>query len=492
MRNFERVKCGLALLCAISAALVSCDDFDQQNNTKTVGLDDPGIDATVKAALENGSVSEVVVRKDLLLFPVNAPNLVIAHSQEIHAVPQQNSSNATDGKPVAAEVAEVNEYSLSQLVNNTDNDTTSQGIAIPVSSFPNGSENDSVLEPGKLLEIVSGFNLSNGVATEKVPLPSEVQDFSLPKHSIVELLSKSLPQADDAAPMIGSSSEAPSYYVGKRSVDDDDDDDEDDDSQSNGSESTEDDDDSQSDDADLEKRSAESDEKDDSSDSKSDESSATKSGSNSSTTTETVKKSTDSGDDADSSSTTENGSSSTTESATSTGIAKRSIDSDEDDSSSTTENDSSSTTESATSTGIAKRSIDSDEDDSKSDSSEESTQKTSTSTSRKETKRSAEEDHDDDGDDSSASNSTEYYDHVVSKSSKTADSQAESSSVQRSGKESLVRDSEDDMDVAEDMVFRPLFRYRQETLLRQRYPFYGRSRNYGNRYRYRADDSDYD
>ncbi|XP_031782110.1 suppressor protein SRP40-like isoform X2 [Nasonia vitripennis] len=380
MRNFERVKCGLALLCAISAALVSCDDFDQQNDTKTVSLEDPGIDATVKAALENGSVSEVVVRKDLLLFPVNAPNLVIAHSQEIHAVPQQNSSNATDGKPVAAEVAEVNEYSLSQLVNNTDNDTTSQGIAIPASSFPNGSENDSVLEPGKLLEIVSGFNLSSGVATEKVPLPSEVQDFSLPKHSIVELLSKSLPQADDAAPMIESSSEAPSYFVGKRSVDDDDDDDEDDDSQSNDSESTEDDDDSQSDDADLEKRSAESDEKDDSSDSKSDGSSATNSGSSSSTTTENVKRSTDSGDDADSSSTTENGASSTTESATNTGIAKRSIDSDEDDS--------------------------------KSDSSEESTQKTSTSTSRKETKRSADEDHDDDDDDSSASNSTEYYDRV--------------------------------------------------------------------------------
>lgn len=50
---------------------------------------------------------------------------MIAHSQQIHAVPQKNGSVTTDGKPTAAEVAEVNEYSLSQLVNDTDNDTVS-------------------------------------------------------------------------------------------------------------------------------------------------------------------------------------------------------------------------------------------------------------------------------------------------------------------------------------------------------------------------------
>lgn len=54
---------------------------------------------------------------------------MIAHSQEIHAVPQKNGTyNTTDGKPVAAEIAEVNEYSLSQLVNETDNDTVSLKI----------------------------------------------------------------------------------------------------------------------------------------------------------------------------------------------------------------------------------------------------------------------------------------------------------------------------------------------------------------------------
>lgn len=65
----------LLLLCAIFATFVSCNNNAvAQNNT--LGLEDATVDATVKAALENASVSEVVVRKDLLLFPVNAPNLV--------------------------------------------------------------------------------------------------------------------------------------------------------------------------------------------------------------------------------------------------------------------------------------------------------------------------------------------------------------------------------------------------------------------------------
>lgn len=46
---------------------------------------------------------------------------VIAHTQEIHAKPQNNGTDSTDGKPTSAEVAEINEYSLSQLVNDTDN-----------------------------------------------------------------------------------------------------------------------------------------------------------------------------------------------------------------------------------------------------------------------------------------------------------------------------------------------------------------------------------
>lgn len=55
-------------------------------------------------------------------------------------------------------------------------------------------------------------------------------------------------------------------------------------------------------------------------------------------------------------------------------------------------------------------------------------------------------------------------------------------------------DSEEDMDVAEDIVFRPLFRYRQETRLRQQYspdrrPSFRKSNN---RYRYKAENPDYD
>lgn len=57
-------------------------------------------------------------------------------------------------------------------------------------------QNASVLEPGKLLEIVSGFNLSHGMATETVPLPDEVQNISIPEQSIANLLSKSIQQSD--------------------------------------------------------------------------------------------------------------------------------------------------------------------------------------------------------------------------------------------------------------------------------------------------------
>lgn len=34
------------------------------------------VEESVKSALQNGSVSEVVIRKDLLLFPSRAPNYV--------------------------------------------------------------------------------------------------------------------------------------------------------------------------------------------------------------------------------------------------------------------------------------------------------------------------------------------------------------------------------------------------------------------------------
>ncbi|XP_058790326.1 uncharacterized protein LOC131663744 isoform X2 [Phymastichus coffea] len=199
MKNFRQIKITFLLLILVLVILVRSQEA-VQNNKKNISLHDPNVDETVKSALENGSVSEVVVRKDLLLFPVNAPNLVIAHTQEIHAVPQSNGTNTTDRKPTAAEVAEVNEYSLSQLVStndtNYDNETVRKLLRATASTLLRGPENVSVLEPGKLLEIVSGFNLSHGLATETVPLPNEVQNISLPKQSIAGLLSKSLQQSD--------------------------------------------------------------------------------------------------------------------------------------------------------------------------------------------------------------------------------------------------------------------------------------------------------
>ena len=48
---------------------------------------------------------------------------VIAHRHEIHAIPGNNTNDTETGEPGTAEVAEVHEYSLSQLVpsNETDN-----------------------------------------------------------------------------------------------------------------------------------------------------------------------------------------------------------------------------------------------------------------------------------------------------------------------------------------------------------------------------------
>ena len=66
-------------LLLVHVCLIVCITSDGPfvtNDTKTVSLSDPNVDPAVKSALENGSVSEVLVRKDLLLFPVNAPDLV--------------------------------------------------------------------------------------------------------------------------------------------------------------------------------------------------------------------------------------------------------------------------------------------------------------------------------------------------------------------------------------------------------------------------------
>lgn len=54
---------------------------------------------------------------------------MIAHRQEVHALPR-NDTNDVDGKPSAAEVAEVNEYSLSQLVPTNDSTTNSNMVTL--------------------------------------------------------------------------------------------------------------------------------------------------------------------------------------------------------------------------------------------------------------------------------------------------------------------------------------------------------------------------
>lgn len=52
---------------------------------------------------------------------------MIAHRQEVHALPRNDSTNV-DGKPSAAEVAEVNEYTLSQLVSTNDSVTGNENV----------------------------------------------------------------------------------------------------------------------------------------------------------------------------------------------------------------------------------------------------------------------------------------------------------------------------------------------------------------------------
>ncbi|CAB0038919.1 unnamed protein product [Trichogramma brassicae] len=92
MKRLEQTSRSLFLILLITAVLAyGQDEPANTGNTKTVAFHDPSVDATVKSALENGSVSEVVVRKDLLLFPVNAPDLVSIHRLYLIIVESENS-----------------------------------------------------------------------------------------------------------------------------------------------------------------------------------------------------------------------------------------------------------------------------------------------------------------------------------------------------------------------------------------------------------------
>uniref|UniRef100_A0ABD2XLN7 Uncharacterized protein n=1 Tax=Trichogramma kaykai TaxID=54128 RepID=A0ABD2XLN7_9HYME len=431
----------LFLILLITAVLAfGQDEPANTSNTKTVAFHDPSVDATVKSALENGSVSEVVVRKDLLLFPVNAPDLVIAHRQEIHAVPHNGSYNADTGKPTAAEVAEVNEYSLSQLVptNDTDNETETHSYPIVAAPVSTGNENNSVLEPGKLLEIVSGFNLSHGMATEKVELPSGVQNFSFPKQTIVDLLSKSLAQSDS---MIASSSTPQtlltSYRNAKRSVDSD------------------------------ESKSSSSDESNDSSEERAEDGDSTTVGS-------IVKRSAYYGISE------EDGSGSDEDSRSSSGVSaeltKRSAEDGDmvDDAVYGTVTEKSTTTTSGvdtTSAEVKKRSVEDEKEEDDDDSDEIKSTTVATTTTGGYTKtlvrRAAML-----SDDIEQNYTTEGYSPSVERvselriDSNSSDSQGLVGTKLRST--SSLNSDEENMDVAEDIVFRPLFRYRQEMRVRQR------------------------
>ncbi|XP_014237964.1 uncharacterized protein DDB_G0271670-like [Trichogramma pretiosum] len=487
MKRLEQTSRSLFLILLITAVLAyGQDEPSNTSNTKTVAFHDPSVDATVKSALENGSVSEVVVRKDLLLFPVNAPDLVIAHRQEIHAVPHNGSYNADTGKPTAAEVAEVNEYSLSQLVptNDTDNETETHSYPIVAAPVSSGNQNNSVLEPGKLLEIVSGFNLSHGMATEKVELPSGVQNFSFPKQTIVDLLSKSLAQSDSV--IASSSSSTPqtlltSYRNAKRSVDSD------------------------------ESKSSSSDESNDSSEEKAEDGNSTTIGS-------IVKRSAyydiseedGSGSDEDSRS---------SSSSVSTELTKRSAEDGDmvDDAVYGSVTEKSTTTTSGvdtTSAEVKKRSVEDEDEDDDDDSDEiKSTTVTTTTTGgymKTLVRRAAML-----SDDIEQNYTTERYNPSVERvselriDSNSSGSQGLVGAIKLRSTSSLTSD-EEDMDVAEDIVFRPLFRYRQEMRVRQRedslraarsrqevqaattrrnYHSYGNDKNYNNDGD--GDDSDY-
>ena len=48
-----------------------------------------------------------------------------------------------------------------------------------------------------MLHFVSSFNLMDGASTEKVALPQEVENFSIPKQSIENILTKSISNPND-------------------------------------------------------------------------------------------------------------------------------------------------------------------------------------------------------------------------------------------------------------------------------------------------------
>ncbi|XP_033222152.1 uncharacterized protein LOC117176169 [Belonocnema kinseyi] len=147
------------------------------------GFQDPDVKEAIKSALGNNSASEVIVKKNLLLFPLNAPNLVLSHKQEFHTIPQVHDKNSTDDATYT-ELAEVNEFSLSELIPLNASTTKVNG------SEQIQGKGEQISGAPKVLEVISGFNLPDGLMTEKIPLPESIKNsIPAPTYSILGLLS---------------------------------------------------------------------------------------------------------------------------------------------------------------------------------------------------------------------------------------------------------------------------------------------------------------
>ncbi|XP_051172310.1 uncharacterized protein LOC127288721 isoform X2 [Leptopilina boulardi] len=81
------------------------------------GIQDPDVKSIIKSALGNDSASEVVMKKNLIVFPLNTPNLVITNKQEVHKIPETIGKNSKlDHNSTYSDIKEVNELSLSELI----------------------------------------------------------------------------------------------------------------------------------------------------------------------------------------------------------------------------------------------------------------------------------------------------------------------------------------------------------------------------------------
>ncbi|XP_043472907.1 uncharacterized protein LOC122505394 [Leptopilina heterotoma] len=101
----------------VNAHGLSNDTQHLINKNIIKGIQDPDVKSIIKSALGNDSTSEVVLKKNLIVFPSNTPNLVITNKQEVHKIPgMAGKASKLGSNSTFSEVKEVNELSLAELI----------------------------------------------------------------------------------------------------------------------------------------------------------------------------------------------------------------------------------------------------------------------------------------------------------------------------------------------------------------------------------------